>query len=325
MRTTLSPKAVILLCKKLDILLRSGVSLHQALILLTQDAPDNSGLRSVLTALEAGQPFFPSFQAILPTSIPLYVSPVDSLPNLQCFLSRLEKYYSDRITLLNELKAKLNYPIILTVSLIGILISIFGVILPMYAQFYAGLGMKLPGVILFALQFKKFITGVQGALCLVLIALAGVFFYSPIKNKIRFWLFPAQVADILSLISLFLESGLSLKQSIMAISLPEDHGYFLAYQAFQADCLETGQFQKSFTRYFSISAFESELLAISEKGASLKEGLMTCATQISERLYEKTQKQIAMVQPILLFVLAFAIGGCIYATFTPIISSISQL
>ena len=138
------------LCRQLAVFIRSGVSVIEALLVLSEEASDKllrSALDSMRVALEGGSRFSES-AADHPELFPGYTVEVlrsaELTGNLDEVLDQLGDYLDREIETESKVKSALAYPSIVLVMAILVSIVLVVYVLPKFKTFFASLNAKLP-------------------------------------------------------------------------------------------------------------------------------------------------------------------------------------
>jgi type II secretory pathway component PulF len=211
--------------QQLAAMLRDGIPLEGALKRLCAEMRVGE-LRDELSALESDlAKGVPMAEALVPRQLPeLYKRMIvvgvkgNDLPGA---LTMLADYFQRQNQVWTRLKSMMTYPLI--VMFVALFISIVlafvwtCVIGPAFLDIFAGMGVKLPGFTIFALNTLQSIWAFPVALTLIFILALAVIFLPAVRGKIL-WRLPAfkeaTVSRIASSIHLLLKNGVSLPDAI---------------------------------------------------------------------------------------------------------------
>jgi type II secretory pathway component PulF len=137
----------------------------------------------------------------------------------------LADYFQRQSNVLIRLRSLMVYPLIVLFAafLISVLITVMWgcVIAPSFMSVFAGMGIKLPGATLFALEALKHIWIFPVIMGILFFATLGIFFITPLSGRFL-WRLPAfkeaSVARVAAALNLLLKHGVSLPDAISLVS-----------------------------------------------------------------------------------------------------------
>ena len=166
------------LCRQLAVFVRSGVSVIEALTVVSEETTDKllrSSLDGMRVALESGARFSEA-AAQQPALFPGYSVEVlrsaELTGNLDVVLDQLADYLDREIETEHKVKSALAYPAIVTVLAIGVSVVLVAYVLPKFRSFFNSLNAKLPLPTRILLHIAKWIGDWGLVLGGVLVALA---------------------------------------------------------------------------------------------------------------------------------------------------------
>lgn len=172
----LSDRQVARILRQLSILIRAGSLLPDALEEMI-GVEGNEDVKPILEVMKQHADNFEDLsQCVKATGVfPEYVTGILEIANdagdFGDILADLSKYYERNDTLRSEIRSALQYPIIMTVMMVGILIVLLWKIVPIFRSVFEELGMSMNGV-------ASWLSETNGALpviYVVLLVIAGLF------------------------------------------------------------------------------------------------------------------------------------------------------
>ncbi len=311
-------------CKSLSALLKSGLSLHQSLVLLSAEGFQDSAL--IQHHLENGHSFSEGLQLLNSDNIPLLS--VTHIPDIRLYLEQLANYLDTKSKQKKYFLNQLRYPMILGLCMLGLLALFWFWMIPIYTQFYTNLGLTVPSILSTVNTCNRILSeykwvGISG--CLSAMAAIRFFWMDKLKRLYQHIWNPFSEADILWILALSVRSGLSLKDSLQTLQLQPPHPFYEKYQLFLGECTQTGEFSKPFSFFFNCSILYREWMITSEKSGQLVHAMMDISEQLFEEEKKKFERVIAIVQPVLLGIVTLMVGGSLYLTFLPTLHSLTLL
>ena len=199
-------------------------------------------------------------------------------------------------------------------------------LLPNYAPFYSQLTIPKPPILTLLLNISTTLKKIETYLITAAISiLLYQLFPKALINVISNFFTTKNNHNIIWIISLLLENGFSLKNTLSIIQLQPKHPDYSSLKKIKKDLYKTGKLSHTLSTTLNLSQSDQTLLKQSEKSNTLTHSL----TKINENLIAKeTQHQltkISLLSPILIILLSIIIIGMLYITFIPLLSSMEHL
>lgn len=317
-----------LFCAKLRALLDSGMSLHRALQILTAEEA-HPGFRARLERmtgdLNNGLPFTESLGHVIPASIPLVLTHVDTVPHLPSFLGELEYFFREKWQSVIALAGKVTYPFFLACATITAGLLFLFVLLPSYRSLFADLGHTPPFIFSLIDGIYGFIGHHRGPVLAVVAlgAFAGFYFLKARAGRLVFrFFFPQSKGDILWLLGVLMKSGLTIKQAVQCITLQSGSDYYQAFDRFKEEFFETGEFARPLAEQFNLDMSQREMLMNAERTGQVGTFLVVVAADVKRQQQLAFGRVLRVVQPALILCLGLMIFGLVYMVFVPVLSSL---
>lgn len=319
-------KSFLLFCRKFINLTKAGISHYQALTIITQDESNprkKKLLREIKNHVDSGESFISGLQKLLPSFTPFSLYG-DNVPNIENFLIEIQYYYHEKLNRFSFIKKKVGYPLLLLCSTLGILLLFIFFILPLYVSYFHNLNITAPPSILFLVNNVDNIKA-HPVTSLLLLGIIGYLLYqilNPyITKSLQKLLFPVNSADLLWILGLCLQEGMSLKQTLLFINT--DNKTQPKFQIFKQMVEKSGHFTQSMQDVFKLSQYHIELLRNAEQSNKFIETLFLVAADIREMENTKIEN-VSKIIPILIFLLLTCmILIFMYFIFLPIISGVN--
>ena len=185
------------LCRKLALLMHSGLAAGDALHLLAEEESDGQ-LQRMLTQMtglvDEGAYLSQAFEeaGCFPAYLTGLLQVGEQVGRLEETLNALADYYQDRERMQRQLVSSLTYPAMLLVLMAVVIVVLLSKVLPVFNDAYASLGGKLTGMAGALLMLGDLLAGATPALCVLLIAAvlaAALFVLNPKlrKKALDFW------------------------------------------------------------------------------------------------------------------------------------------
>lgn len=338
-KQTFSHEELSQLCLSLSLLLHSGISMGDSLVLLSEeDVEDNFRilLSQIARQVDDGVSLASAFRGV--GCFPDYVCGLlemgERSGHTEEALSALARYYSDRALLDRRLRAALLYPAMLLLIMLAVIVILLARVLPVFNQVYSDLGGRLTGVAGGLLALGQVLDRSMPVLCAVL-ALVVLFLIlfscsSPFRDIILTWWQKGwgdrgisrkmNTARFAQSLSMGLNSGLPLEE---ALSLSA--GLLAGVPTAQARCrdclsrLEQGiPLAKAMAQSGVLPQAQCRLLDL---GLSSGSGDITME-QIAQRLSEESElaleTKVSQVEPTLVIVTSVLVGLILLSVMLPL-------
>ena len=260
--------------------------------------------------------------------------------NLEQVLQRFIQYQKTINTTRSKIKSALTYPLILA-SLLVILVSyLMTVVVPQFAQFYAGMDTDLPGITQLLIVVSQnihnqFFTGIivigvlLASLSMWVRGNRGRAYFDELKLRFpivgdiwRKFLF-AQVSRTLSTL---LSGGIPLVNSLDTIAYST--GNLVVTGALKNAVMSVREGQslaKSFEETKVVPGLAIEMIEVGESSGNLSEMLGHVADFYDDEVSTRLNQLFTFIEPILLLILAVIVAFVLIALYMPIFSLSSRI
>lgn len=185
------------LCRKLALLMHSGLTAGDALNMLADEETDqqiHDMLAGMTAAVDGGAYLSQAFEeaGCFPVYLTGLVQVGEQVGRLEETLNALADYYQDKEHMERQLVSSLTYPAMLLLLMAVVIVVLLSKVLPVYNDVYASLGGKLTGMAGALLLMGQMLAKATPALCVLLaaavVAAAVVVFNKNLRKKaLNFW------------------------------------------------------------------------------------------------------------------------------------------
>ncbi len=331
-------KDIYLFSHQLANLLKSGVSLLKALMILEQQNSNvyfQKVIANIIAGIKNGRAFSDCLSEYPNIFSSLYVTMVhagEESGNLQELLVNISIHQRNQEELMSKVRTALAYPCLMAVVGFGTVYFILTFALPKMATLFEHMG-KLPLPTMLLIGLSQFLgkTWIYS-----LIICAGTFFY------LKRWIQTAKAKSILSRVSLtlplfgevvlktelarfcrtmnlLLRSGVSIIRSL-TITIPILSNEIIKSRL--ADCKESlttgGSFGQSLARCPEIPAMMAHLVTVGEESGNLPIVLNEIAENYEHETDEKIKIMTTLLEPLMILVIGAVVGFIVFAMLLPI-------
>lgn len=321
-------------------LIRAGLPILGSLHMLAKgqkDARFAAQLDDVANRVKTGESLSAAFEA--QSGIPaIYTTTLlagERSGNLQEVLERFVAFQRVSLTFRKKLTASLIYPSLLLTLVTGLMIFMFTVVIPQFAELYEQIGSQLPGMTIGLLTFGKWMQHniLWIAIVVLIIGVVGYRFAvtdrgrdfvdgvrigTPIFGKI--WI-KYQVALFARTLSTLLTGGLPLVPSLDTAS--RSISSRRVSQAVQSS-IETVREGKSLAAALTstkvIPDLATEMISVGEQTSALPQMLNSAAEFYEEDVATALTAALALIEPAILIVMGIVVVFILISLYLPIFS-----
>lgn len=257
--------------------------------------------------------------------------------NLPGSLARYIQYAKIIDQTRSRVRSALLYPTLLVVFsaiLIGLLV---GLVLPRFATFYADFGAQLPGLTRLLLRLAIFIRA--NLLWFGLLFLALIITYLVIRRRdsfivfkdrlklrlpfSRFLISDSAVALYSRTLGLLLEAGITLLGSVNVAAFSVPNRFISSRLQSVADSLKNGlSLYDSLQKTGVFPQLAMDMIRIGESSANLPGMLAEVADFYDERLRDRIQTLVSLIEPVIIIFIGLVAAGMILSIYLPIFNII---
>lgn len=320
---------ILLFLKDLSRLLQTGISLEKAIQIITNDCQSTQlkqKIKLLHEKLSQGESIQKCIQELLPTTLPAHFSTITKIPQIEIFLDHLISFLQKKMTITQELKKQLAYPMLLFITLTLLLVGFCLVIAPTYLQFFENSGLKIP-VSIQILQTS--IYWIESHFLWALLIITTPFLIPKTRHnvllKTKEFVFKSNPGEIVWMLGILIKSGIPLQNSLAAIQISPSIPLAKSITRLKEVTTQSGSLYEGFCASKLISEKYQVLLLHAEQTNRLAETLIEVGTYIIDDVHNAALTKTATIQPILLAVIGLLISGFTYLSFVPILKSLQQM
>lgn len=343
----LSEEQISVFCRSLAMMLRSGVTMQEAVELFVQDGDDASPLlhstaQQMEKALGEGQSFAQTARNT--GAFPEYALGVFSMAELSGrldeVLDRLADYYDRQHALNERLRSTLTYPVALLLMMCGVLSVLVFSVLPMFVRVYNSLTGSLAAssyaYVLAASLIGRVSLVLAVAVSAVLLVLAvmlhtqkgreklnGLMERSRFTRKAARQLAVSQMADTVStMLASGAEEDSALEQCIRQTS---HTGLRTALQACRSDMQQGTGMAQAFLRHKVLPPLYARMLQGGSESGSLPAAMESVALRMGQEAENALCRLIDDIEPVLIGFLTVSVGFTLLSVMLPLLGILSAV
>lgn len=339
----LKPAEFILFNQELVALLKAGYPVLKSLELVEKRV-ENPFLLDIIRQVEAevrgGKTLSEAFAPYENLFSKVYTASLmagERSGNLPGSLARYIQYAKIIDQTRSRVRSALLYPTLLVIFsaiLIGLLV---GLVLPRFATFYADFGAQLPGLTRFLLRLAIFVRA--NLLWFGLLFLALIIAYLVIRRRDSFIVFKdrlklrlpfsrflvsdSAVALYSRTLGLLLEAGITLLSSVSVAAFSVPNRFISSRLQSVADSLKNGlSLYDSLQKAGVLPQLAMDMIRIGESSANLPGMLAEVADFYDERLRDRIQTLVSLIEPVIIIFIGLVAAGMILSIYLPIFNII---
>ena len=343
----LSEEQISVFCRSLAMMLRSGVTMQEAVELFVQDGDDASPLlhstaQQMEKALGEGQSFAQTARDT--GTFPEYALGVFSMAELSGrldeVLDRLADYYDRQHALNERLRSTLTYPVALLLMMCGVLSVLVFSVLPMFVRVYNSLTGSLAAssyaYVLAASLIGRVSLVLAVAVSAVLLVLAVMLHTQKGREKLngpmersRFTRKAARqlaVSQMADTVSTMLASGAEEDSALEQCIRQTSHtGLRTALQACRSDMQQGTGMAQAFLRHKVLPPLYARMLQGGSESGSLPAAMESVALRMGQEAENALCRLIDDFEPVLIGFLTVSVGFTLLSVMLPLLGILSAV
>ena len=343
----LSEEQISVFCRSLAMMLRSGVTMQEAVELFVQDGDDVSPLlhstaQQMEKALGEGQSFAQTARDT--GAFPEYALGVFSMAELSGrldeVLDRLADYYDRQHTLNERLRSTLTYPVALLLMMCCVLSVLVFSVLPMFVRVYNSLTGSLAAssyaYVLAASLIGRVSLVLAVAVSAVLLVLAVMLHTQKGREKLngpmersRFTRKAARqlaVSQMADTVSTMLASGAEEDSALEQCIRQTSHtGLRTALQACRSDMQQGTGMAQAFLRHKVLPPLYARMLQGGSESGSLPAAMESVALRMGQEAENALCRLIDDIEPVLIGFLTVSVGFTLLSVMLPLLGILSAV
>lgn len=332
-------------CGQFALILRSGISSIEGLSIMIEDAPQGEGreiLEALLRETEATGNLYTALEAA--GCFPSYMCSMTEIGEqsgrLDDVMNSLSEHYRREEFLARSIRSAVTYPLIMLGMMVVIMLVLVVRVLPVFNQVYEQLGSGLTGISGAVLNFGKSLGNYSVVFILLILLLAGIFFYFACTSggrakAARFsgsFFLTRQISEktacarFASGMYLSLSSGLDIDQSLEMVSRLVDHPTVSQKIRLIRQRLSEGtDFTEAAGEAGIFSGLYLRMLHIGFRTGAMDDVMRQISIQYDEEIQEQMDSLVSKVEPTLVAVLSVAVGMILLSVMLPLIGIMSNI
>lgn len=333
-------------CRQFSSIIKAGVNVINALSMMSEQTENKklkAAIRNVQSNVEKGETLSSAMRSegdIFPSLLISMVAAGEASGSLETAIERMAIQFEKDAKISGMVKKAMIYPIILIVVMIGVVIAMMMFVIPNFMDMFEGLDAEMPFMTVMVINMSNFILDKWWLLILIVVGIvfayksyyktdAGRHVIDRIKIKIPVFgvlTVKTACARFSRIMSTLLSAGMPMISAIEIAAGTMDNVLFKdALQKVRSGvALGMGFSQQiGVTRLFP--AMLVHMVGIGEETGNIEDMLTNVANYYDEEVELATQSVTALMEPMIIIVMAVVVGALVLAIYQPMITLYSTL
>lgn len=333
-------------CRQFSSIIKAGVNVINALSMMSEQTENKklkAAIKNVQSNVEKGETLSSAMRSegdIFPSLLISMVAAGEASGSLETAIERMAIQFEKDAKISGMVKKAMIYPIILIVVMIGVVIAMMMFVIPNFMDMFEGLDAEMPFMTVMVINMSNFILDRWWLLILIVAGIvfayksyyktdAGRHVIDRIKIKIPVFgvlTVKTACARFSRIMSTLLSAGMPMISAIEIAAGTMDNVLFKdALQKVRSGvALGMGFSQQiGVTRLFP--AMLVHMVGIGEETGNIEDMLTNVANYYDEEVELATQSVTALMEPMIIIVMAVVVGALVLAIYQPMITLYSTL
>jgi len=339
----IKPRDLSLFCKQLYAMLRSGITIVKCIEILSLQT-ENKWFKNIIGEIHkdllTGKTFSESLCVHGREFPELFISMAEAgeiSGSIDVVMRRLSSNYEKEYKIENKVKSAMIYPIILSVVSTAVVIFLLVKVMPTFINLYSSSGIPLPMATLILLNISNLLKNMWYVfILLIALFVAGIsraIKIDKVKYKIDFFKLkiPIYKNMIMKLatsrftrtLATLMKSGVPLLDALETVSKVTGNAYIgNAVLKVKEDVSRGSSLSQPLSSQNIFPPMVSSMIRIGEDTGTIEELLDETANFYDEEVENAVQRFVAMIEPIMIVLMAAIIGFIVLAMVTPMFDMI---
>lgn len=333
-------------CRQFSSIIKAGVNVINALSMMSEQTENKklkAAIKNVQSNVEKGETLSSAMRSegdIFPSLLISMVAAGEASGSLETAIERMAIQFEKDAKISGMVKKAMIYPIILIIVMIGVVIAMMMFVIPNFMDMFEGLDAEMPFMTVMVINMSNFILDKWWLLILIVAGIvfayksyyktdAGRHMIDRIKIKIPVFgvlAVKTACARFSRIMSTLLSAGMPMISAIEIAAGTMDNVLFKdALQKVRSGvALGMGFSQQiGVTRLFP--AMLVHMVGIGEETGNIEDMLTNVANYYDEEVELATQSVTALMEPMIIIVMAVVVGALVLAIYQPMITLYSTL
>lgn len=343
----LKTQSFVVYLRQFSTLIRAGITVVDATNILAHQT-ESKALKNALFHIEeevrAGTAFSDGARHHEKLFPPLFINMMrvgEATGNLDATLERLATYYEKQHRLRKSVQSALTYPIVLLILIFGVATGLLLTIVPQFTDMFEDMGAELPLITLFVLGISDVVQSIWWLILLFIIGIPILLRYLYKTNKqfkagFHYFLFKlpifgkllqkSVIAQMTRTLSSLVSSSVPILQALTIVERVVGNPLIGQVILQARDSLEGGNsLSGPLERSWLFPPLVTQMVSIGEKTGQLDYMLEKVADFYEDDVDRSVETLKALIEPLMIVVLAVVVGTIVLAILIPMFSLFEQI
>lgn len=336
-----SSRDLCVFCRQFVSIIEAGVSIVQALEMLSEQTENKrlaKALQETRDSVEKGDTLSAAFSRNPDVFPGLFISMVEAgeaSGSLEVAVSRMAVQFEKDNHIKGLVKKAMMYPIILLCVTVLVVIAILTFVMPTFVDMFETMSIELPFMTKLLINSSNFVINRWYVLVVIVVAIVGVWILFSSNQQGKYIIAKAQLkipvlnnlvmktacARFARTLETLLAAGMSMMDSLDICSKTMDN---LLYKDSLLDVRDNVSLGSSLAgelkRTKLFPPMICHMVGIGEETGNLEQMLESCANYYDEEVENATQQLTAVLEPLIIVVMAVIVLCIVLAIYTPMMS-----
>lgn len=345
MKKKLSNEELIVFCRQMGLVLKSGISALEGIYLMEENSVSEEGkeiFREIREELEYTGLLYPAMEqcGVFPEYVLHMVEIGEQAGRLDEAMESLADYYQREEETAAAVKSAVIYPVVMLGMMVVIVAVLFIKVMPVFEQVYLQLGQEMTGVAADILNLGKWMR--QSALVfgiLAVLVLAGAMILSFSSKARREFVKQAEKFGLMKRIAwkrararfangmaMALKSGLDVDQSLeMVEKLVEYEPLREKIAVCREKTRQGGEFSEAIQESQIFQGMQARMIVIGYQTGTMDEVMDQAADLYQGELHGQIQRMIGILEPTLVGILCVIVGVILLSVMLPLMGMMAGI
>lgn len=343
----LKTQSFVVYLRQFSTLIRAGITVVDATNILAHQT-ESKALKNALFHIEeevrAGTAFSDAARHHEKLFPPLFINMMrvgEATGNLDATLERLATYYEKQHRLRKSVQSALTYPIVLLILIFGVATGLLLTIVPQFTDMFEDMGAELPLITLFVLGISDVVQSIWWLILLFIIGIPILLRYLYKTNKqfkagFHYFLFKlpifgkllqkSVIAQMTRTLSSLVSSSVPILQALTIVERVVGNPLIGQVILQARDSLEGGNtLSGPLEKSWLFPPLVTQMVSIGEKTGQLDYMLEKVADFYEDDVDRSVETLKALIEPLMIVVLAVVVGTIVLAILIPMFSLFEQI
>ena len=318
-------------CNQMHMLLASGISPAEALILLSEDASktEKELLECMIEQIEYSGSLYEAIHAtdVFPDYALHMIYLGEKTGTLDESFEGLFIHYTREENIKNMIRSSFMYPSIMLGMMVLIILVLLTKVMPVFSQVFEQLGRELSGFSFALLAAGETLSQYSIGFTAAIIVIIFIIFFNrhrlPFQKKL---LEKTATCRFAGGMSIALKSGLTSDEAMELSSDLVESDKFKQRLLNCKQCVDEGMtISEALLKHHILTGSYARIVRISEKTGTLDEAMAQIASDYEYDIHTMISRRIAIIEPTLVIILSLIVGIILFSVMLPLLGIMSGL